>query len=127
MTRRSFVLVCCGLPSLIAVGSGAQPDPITGTWTGDVVPDSGQRFAVTLQLEFDGMRAVSGTISGLPSPADVKSGTFDPKTGALRLPVGQVGSPKVLITLDGSAIKNTASGRVIDSSGEGTFKIARKT
>jgi hypothetical protein len=128
MTRRSFALICGGLlQPLVALARVAQADPITGTWTGEVVPDSGQRLAVTLQLKFDGKSAVSGTVSGLPAPADVKAGTFDPKTGALKLPLGQVGDPRVLFTLDGAVVKGTASGRVIDSSGEGTFKIARKT
>ena len=127
MTRRSFALICGALlQPLVALARVAQADPVTGTWTGEVVPDSGQRLAVTLLLEFDGKSAVSGTVSGLPSPADVKAGTFDPKTGTLKLPLGQVGDPKALLTLDGTVVKSTASGRVIDNSGEGTFKIARK-
>jgi hypothetical protein len=128
MTRRSFALICGGLlQPLVAIARVAQADPITGTWTGEVVPDSGRRLAVALQLKFDGKSAVSGTVSGLPSPADVKAGTFNPKTGALTLPLGQVGDPRVLFTLEGTVVKDTASGRAIDSSGEGTFKIARKT
>jgi len=102
-------------------------DPISGTWTGEIAPDSGKRFAVTLQLTFDGKTAVTGTVSGLPSPADVKTGTFDPKTGRLTLGLGQVGNAKVLFTLDGTVVKGTASGRAIDDSGEGTIKIVRKT
>ena len=130
MTTGQLLAVLCSAfllaEPLVAISSRAQADPVTGTWTGEVVPDSGKRFAVTLQLKFDGKSAVSGTVSGLPSPADVKSGTFDPKTGALELPLGQVGDPKVIFTLDGTLIKDTASGRAIDSTGEGTFKIARK-
>ena len=128
MARKWFALVCGALVLSLAVGlaSAAQDDTITGVWTGEIVPDSGKRFDVTIQLKFDGKSAVSGTVAGLPSPADVKTGTFDPKTSALRLGLGQVGDPKVLFTLDGNVVKGTAQGRAIDSSGEGTFKITRK-
>ena len=128
MARKWFALVCGALVLSLAVGlaSEAQDDTITGVWTGEIVPDSGKRFDVTIQLKFDGKSAVSGTVAGLPGPADVKTGTFDPKTAALRLGLGQVGDPKVLFTLDGHVVKGTAQGRAIDSSGEGTFKITRK-
>ena len=129
MTRRWFVVVGSAfvlshLP--IGVLAAGQNDQITGVWTGEIVPDSGKRFNVTIQLKFDGKSAVSGTVAGLPGPADVKTGTFDPKTAALRLGLGQVGDPKVLFTLDGKVAKGTAQGRAIDGSGEGTFKITRK-
>ena len=128
MARKWLALVCGALVLSLAVGlaSSAQDDTITGVWTGEIVPDSGKRFDVTIQLNFDGKSAVSGTVGGLPSPVDVKTGTFDPKTAALRLGLGQVGDPRVLFTLDGNVAKGTAQGRVIDSSGEGTFKITRK-
>ena len=128
MARKWFALVYGALVLSLAVGlaSATQEDAITGVWTGEIVPDSGKRFDVTIQLKFDGKSAVSGTVAGLPGPADVKTGTFDPKTAALRLGLGQVGDPKVLFTLDGNVAKGTAQGRVIDSSGEGTFKITRK-
>ena len=129
MTRRWFAAMCCALLLSrvpVAVVSAAQDDPIAGTWTGALVPDSGRQFDVTLQLKFDGKSAVSGTVAGLPGPADVKTGSFNPKTGALKLGLGQVGDPKVLFTLAGTVVKGTAQGRDIDSSGEGTFKITRK-
>ena len=128
MARKWLALVCGALVLSLAVGlaSSAQDDTITGVWTGEIVPDSGKRFDVTIQLNFDGKSAVSGTVAGLPGPVDVKTGTFDPKTAALRLGLGQVGDPKVLFTLDGNVAKGTAQGRAIDSSGEGTFKITRK-
>jgi hypothetical protein len=114
------------LASGVAAGA-TQGDPITGIWIGEIVPDSGKRFAVTLRLTFDGNSSVSGTISGLPTPADVKSGVFDRKTSRLRLPLGPVGNSQVVITLDGTVAKDSAAGRAIDATGEGTFRIARKT
>ena len=127
MTTRLFVMLGVLLLTNPLAAVSTQPDPVTGMWTGEIVPDSGKRFAVTLQLTFDGKSSVSGTISGLPAPADVKSGAFDRKTGALRLPLGPVGNPQVVITLDGTVVRETATGRAIDTTGEGTFRIVRKT
>ena len=130
MTRRAFAIACCLLvitaASVPAQSGGARPDPISGTWTGELVmkgrPDS---VSVAFQLKFDGKDAVSGTFTGLPSPGDVKKGTFDPKTGALKLQLGKTDGDAVLLVLEGTVAKDVATGRF---SGEmsGEFKIAKK-
>ena len=56
----------------------------------------------------------------------MKSGTFDRKTGALKQPLGPTSSPKAAFTLEGTVTKDSARGRAIDSTGEGTFAIVRK-
>ena len=131
MTRRSLAMACCVLgvtlfaPSMFAQSRGdkAKADPISGTWTGELAPPRG--VVVTMALKFDGKRAVSGTVSGFPNPGEVKTGTFDPKTGALKLQLGKVGDGAVLLTLEGTVVKGTATGRV---SGEvtGQFTITKK-
>ena len=133
MNRRSFVLACCVLvsaASLVAQTRGEKPsakgDAITGTWTGDLSPADGRPIAITMELKFDGKKAVTGTASGLPNPADVKAGTFDPKTGALKLDLGKTTDPAVLITLEGTVVKNTASGKISGETGGGEFKLAKK-
>jgi hypothetical protein len=131
MTRR-FVLTCCLL--LLPVSALAQSkdskgaatrDPLSGTWTGELDIPPGPR-SVTLVLKFDGKQTVSGTLAGLPHPGDVKKGTFDPKTGALKLQLGRNDSPAVLITLDGTVTKNTAAGTVSGEPGKGAFTLVRK-
>jgi hypothetical protein len=130
MTRRWFVMACCILVSATAMSAqsqGAKPktDPLSGTWAGDLIREEGRRIPITMELKFDGKSAVSGTFSGLPNPGDVKAGTFDPKTGALKLQLGKQGEPEVLIVLDGTVVKGTATGRF---TGEvtGEFKISKK-
>ena len=78
-----------------------------------------------MELKFDRKREVSGTFSGFPSPGEVKAGTFDPKTGALRLELGKQGESAVLLILEGTIIKGTATGRF---TGErtGEFKLTKK-
>jgi hypothetical protein len=128
MTRRWLLMVWFVV--LSATPLFAQPqdekrkaDPLSGTWSGELAPPGGA--LVTMELEFDGKRAVSGTISGFSNPGDVKTGTFDPKTGALKLELGKTGDSAVLLTLEGTVIKGEATGRV---TGEvtGDFKIVKK-
>jgi hypothetical protein len=106
-------------------GAKSKADPLSGTWTGELVPDNGGRISITMDLKFDGKTAVSGTFSGLPNPGDVKSGTFDPKTGALKLNLGKQGEDPVLLVFDGSVVKGSATGHF---TGEvtGQFKITKK-
>lgn len=139
MTRRNLVaacsmLACWGLLCVVPItaqsraGKRAAPgDPLTGTWSGELAPQNVERPAnVTLDLKFDGKRAVSGTITGFPSPGDVKVGTFDPKTGALTLRLGKTGDSTVLIVLEGTVVKGTASGRLSGEAGDGEFKLTKK-
>jgi hypothetical protein len=45
---------------------------------------------------------------------------------ALKLPLGPSGNPRVVLTLEGTVVKDTASGRAIDTTGQGTFRLVRK-
>lgn len=130
MTRRGLLLAGClffsALP-VFAQARGAKTDPITGTWTGVLnVANAPGPVTITMALKFDGKKAVSGTFSGLPSPGDVKTGTFNPQTGALKLELGKKSDGAVLLILEGTVVKGTASGRVGGEEGPGDFKIAKK-
>jgi hypothetical protein len=131
MTSRVLVLACYVLfsaTSMFAQSRGAQVDPLTGTWTGELNPSNAPRpVAITMELKFDGKSAVTGTFSGLPSPGDVKAGTFNPKTGALKLELGKTGDSEVRLTLEGTVAKGAATGRLSGEAGAGDFKIAKKT
>ena len=130
MTRGKILLVCAVLAAFAAAPSAqskqkAAPDPVSGTWTGELAREGADRpIRVTFQLTLDGKGAIAGTMSGMPSPADVKSGTFDSNTGALMLQVGKVGEPAVLLTLRGTVSKGAAKGKF---SGEdrGEFTLAK--
>lgn len=128
MTRRQFALTCWGVlaaASISAQSAGTAPDPISGKWTGELVrQDAPRPLGITMNLKFDGKSAVSGAVSGLPNPADVKTGTFDPKTGALKLQLGRTGDTAVLLVLDGTVVRGTATGR-FSGDDTGSFKITR--
>jgi hypothetical protein len=130
MTRRGLLVVCGVLLSAtltFAQSRGAKADPITGTWTGELSPSGAPRpVTVTMALKFDGKTTVTGTFTGLPNPGDVKAGTFNPKTGALKLELGKKGDPEVRLVLEGTVVKGSATGRLTGEAGTGEFKLAKK-
>ena len=79
-----------------------------------------------MELKFDGKTSVSGTLDGLPEPGDVKTGTFNPQTGALKLDLGIKGETAVMLTLEGTVVNGKATGRVTSRDETGEFKLAKK-
>lgn len=129
MKLRSLLVVCFVLLSavpIMAQSTGASADPITGTWVGHMGPGATPRFAITMELTFDGKGAVSGTLVGLPSPGEVKSGTFDPQTGALKLHAAPTGDSVARLVLEGTVVLGVATGRVTGDNQTGAFKIMKK-
>ena len=133
MIRRAFVLSCCVLLCVASTfaqsrtTSAGKPDAITGTWIGELsIKTRENPVSVTLELKFDGRSAVTGTFRGLPNPGDVKKGTFDPKSGTLRLERGRTDGAAVLLLLEGKVVKGTATGRLSGEPGDGEFKLTKK-
>jgi uncharacterized damage-inducible protein DinB len=127
MKFRSLSIASC----LLFVGhvalaqAGAASDPVTGTWKGDMAPKGApSRTAVTLELKLDG-KTVSGTLVGLPVPGDIKAGSFDSTTGALRLEVAPKGNSTIGLVLEGKVLDGAVSGRVTGDNQVGDFKIAK--
>ena len=128
MTRRLFVMACCVLLSATSMfaqskGDKAKADPVSGTWTGELAPPG--RRARHDGAEVRRQERGVGDCRGVSEPGRGETGTFDPKTGALKLQLGKKGDSAVLLTLDGTVAKGTATGRV---SGEvtGEFTIKKK-
>ena len=133
MIRSLSIVLCClalSVATLAQAGAGKdekKADAISGTWTGELTPrDAPGPVQVTMELKFDGKSAVTGTVSGLPNPAEVKAGSFDPKSGALNLKLGKTSGPEVLLVLDGTVAKGAASGKVTGDGGGGEFRIKKK-
>jgi hypothetical protein len=129
MKLKRLVIACCvslsGMPAFAQAG-GAAADPLSGTWVGDMAPQGEtSRTNVTMELKFDGSSAVSGTVTGPPSPGHIKTGTFDPKSGTLKLEV-QVQDADTLFVFDGTVLKGVATGRVSGNNRTGDFKLTKK-
>jgi hypothetical protein len=115
-----------GASAAQAQSRDSKADPISGQWSGEFVVDGNERaIAVSFELKFDGKSAVTGTFTGLPSPGEVKTGTFDAKTGAFKLQLGKQGEDQVRLWLDGTLAKGVASGR-LSREVSGTFTITKK-
>lgn len=125
MTLRHLITGCCVMFSATAL-IAQNSDPVSGTWTGHIGPGTAPQFAVTLDLKFDGKSAVSGTVSGFPTPGEVKSGTFDPATGALKLQLGETGNTQVMLEIEGTVVLGSVTGRGLAGGSEtGTFKFTK--
>lgn len=128
MILRSLFVVCClfcvSVASPLAQSRGGATDPVSGTWSG-VFRVAGKELPISLGLTHDGKGVVSGTLSGMPNPGEVKNGAFDVKTRALTLNLGIVGQDAVLIVLEGTVTGDTATGTLETENGPGTFEIKK--
>jgi uncharacterized damage-inducible protein DinB len=105
MKLRSLLLVCFILLSAVSMAAqspGAAADPVSGTWKLD-------NGSGGLELKFDGKGAVSGLVNpSSSSPGEIKTGTFDPKSGDLKLE-GEIKGP------DGAMHHFVIEGKVAES------------
>lgn len=122
-----LLIACCLLwfpDSLVAQSREATADPVTGTWTGYMGRDDGERQYITVALKLDG-RNVTGTLTGPPHRGEVRSGTFDPATGTLKLEVVVPGDVNAVALFEGRIVEGAATGKVSLNNQTGTFNITR--
>ena len=128
MKLKSLLIACFVLLSAVSVfaqSGGTAADPLSGAWTGDMGPNATRRQPITIELKFDGKAAISGAITGPPRPGEIKAGTFDPNTGALKLDVEVKGDGGVFnVVLEGTVVNGFATGRVSGAL-TGNFKITK--
>jgi uncharacterized damage-inducible protein DinB len=130
MRLRNLLIACYLLFSAvspIAQSGETAADPISGIWTGSMGPGETNRQPMNVELKFDGKTAISGTITGPPYPGDIKTGTFDPKTGVLKLEVVVRNEEKTGVVFEGTVVQGTATGRVLFDNRTGTFIITKGT
>jgi hypothetical protein len=116
MRLRVLAIGCLALlaaTAAIAQSGTATKDPVTGKWGSDGLP--------YLDLTFDGQSKVSGTTiwrmgDGYEHRAAIKAGSFDAKTGVLKLE-GEAKGP------DGVVRPYAIEGRIEGDTVSGTFKF----
>jgi hypothetical protein len=117
-----FVLL---LQAAVSVQSG---DPLSGSWGSDGLP--------FLELKFDGKNAVTGTAiwrngDDMVRRTPIRTGTFDPKTGAFRLegegerPDGVKGTYVIQGVLKGDTVSGTY--KMADRGGDFSFSRLKQT
>ena len=109
MKLKALFVACCVLlstGSILAQSGGSAADPMSGTWTGQMGPNGGTLNPVTMELKFDGKGGVSGTVTGPTlSPGEIKIGTFESKTGALKLEVAVQDGGNTMAFLEGTVVQ----------------------
>jgi uncharacterized damage-inducible protein DinB len=128
MTLKCVSIVCALLlciPSLNAQSGSPAPDPISGTWTGWMGRDESQKMPITVAFERNGA-VMTGVITGPPHPGKIRSGTFDPATGALKFEVVVQDDAQTIVVFEGKVSGDAAAGRVSFNNQTGIFNITRK-
>lgn len=128
MTRAGLRwIVCCVISSTLSLAAQSPgADPISGTWTGSMGPNETDRHPIKVELKFDGT-SITGLITGPPYPGEIKSGTFDPKTGALKLDVTVKDEDSTRVLFQGTLKEGAVTGRVEMPNQSGTFTITKST
>jgi hypothetical protein len=126
MTNRAVLIFICtlalGLSPSPHSRAAAAPDRISGTWS-----DGSGRG---LELTFDGKRAVIGTVNpGRPNASPIKTGTFNPKTGVLK--IQGMAKPKpdgaeVPFAIEGKLQEGALAGTYDFGGSRGTFTFTKK-
>ncbi|MGE5357459.1 MAG: hypothetical protein ACM3NQ_00460 [Bacteroidales bacterium] len=124
MKRRALLAVGC-LSLFVASPFASQAsDPVTGHWG-----EAGQTF---LELQFDGKNTVTGTVilhrPGQPNQrAAIKTGTFDTRTGELKLTGEADRDGKVVpYLIEGKIADDVLTGRSNLGGERKSFKFSRQ-
>ena len=110
-----------------ATSTTTAADPVTGTWRGEWGPSPTRQTEVTVELKLDGA-SVTGTVDPERRPFEIKKGSFDSKTNAVRLELDgpNRAGETVHYVIEGKVSGATMSG-TFDRAGEkGTFNIQKK-
>jgi hypothetical protein len=127
MTRRALLAAGCVLllvTSAFAQAGGTASDPVTGNWGG-----AGLTF---LELQFDGKSSVSGTVifhrgGQYDQRAAIKTGTFDTRTGELKL-TGEADRDGKIVpyVVEGKIEKDILTGKSNLGGEKKSFKLKRQ-
>jgi hypothetical protein len=128
--RLATTLIFCTALLLVSHAAGqskAAADPLTGTWTGYMGPDDTKQQTMNVEMKYDG-KTITGVVTGPPYPGDIRTGTFDVATGALKFEVVVRNEAKTIVHFEGKVEKGVAGGTVsFDDGKKGVFKISKET
>jgi hypothetical protein len=118
--------IAASLLLIIAASASAQTpaDPVSGTWTGHLGQNGQPKADLTITMKLAG-QSVTGSVTGPPEPGEIKTGTFDPTTGALKLDIVVGGDPNKVAIFEGTLADGVAAGRVTLPNQAGYFKLVK--
>ena len=124
-----FALFCLAASFMMLLPASAQqnPDPISGTWSGDWGPSRFDRNPVTVNLKWDG-KVVTGNVNPGPNAVAIKNGNFDAKTNTLHIEADARGRGNQILhyVIDGKLDKDTLAGSWNHDNRKGDFKITKR-
>lgn len=122
-------LIFCAALLFVSHAAGqskAAADPLTGTWTGYMGRDDTNQQTMNVDLKYDG-KTITGVVTGPRYPGDIRTGTFDAASGALKFEVVVRNEAKTVVLFEGKVEKGVASGTVsFDDGQKGVFKISKQ-
>jgi len=111
---------------LAAQSTAAAADSLAGAWTGEAGVGDSKRIPLTVSIKLDSHAAVSGTVTGPPRPGEIKTGSYDPKTGAFRFEVVVKEERAVSVyNFEGSLSNGIAIGHVNGNGLTGNFRLTK--
>jgi len=130
MSLRGCVVACCMLSTVgSVVAQSSAPDKLSGTWTGELTPPNATaRMPVVVAIKLAANGSITGTITGPPRAGDIKSGSYDPRTGALKFEVVVRGDDAgTRAVFEGRVQGDTASGQVTVDGQPGDFRLVKSS
>ena len=122
---RLTAMSLCSVLCLSIAGFLFAADTISGTWTGEWGSNAFERSHLVAQLKYDG-KAVTGTFNPGSNPVTISKGTFNEKTGVIRLEAegrGRTGARNHYV-IDGKLERGKITGTWKYDKGNGDFTIS---
>jgi len=116
---------------MLAQRGAAQPDPLTGTWTGDWGPSAQDRNQVSVELKWDG-KALTGVVKSLnPARGDVtlSNSSYDAATQTVKMQAEATsprGGQPIKYVIEGKLTANSMTGSWNHDARKGDFKLTKK-
>jgi uncharacterized damage-inducible protein DinB len=130
MRSTTKLLISAALLLPLPLAASPQAKDISGTWSGYIGRSEATPSAATLAVKQTSEGKLVGTLTGAKiMPGDIKSGTFDPATGALKLtilvrPTSDDKGGEVFF--DGKVYNDSVYGTMLLAGEKGVFKFARQ-
>jgi hypothetical protein len=105
-------------------------DPLSGVWTGYIGESPATPMAVRIELTLGPGGALAGSVTGPRlTPGEIRSGSFDPLTGALSFTVAihsTMSDQGGAVRFDGRVVRDTVSGNLTLGTQRGVFLVVRE-
>jgi hypothetical protein len=117
-----LLVIAAGAPNAQSPDAGAM----AGTWTGRIGRSPAEALPIKVELKVTGGTAMSGVITGPPSPGEIRGGTYDASTGSLKLDVVVKDGTTTSVQFDGIVYSGVATGRITIDGQSGFFTMTKE-